>query len=85
MEINYTMPAHSTFPVQDKFNQVHMFTGLTKLEWMAGQVAAGMISKDITSNIEQDVIVDEIVTIAKKLLSEIQKESEKKENLNIIK
>jgi hypothetical protein len=36
----HLVPSGTTFPVQDKFNQVHMFTGLTKLEYMVGQISA---------------------------------------------
>ena len=68
-EINIHSPAHSTFPVQDQFNQVHMFTGLSKLEWMSGMIA---------SNVKWDHIIPDgidkeikfITTLAKKILRE---------------
>lgn len=57
-EINIHSPAHSTFPVQDQFNQVHMFTGLSKLEWMAGMIAQSIVCKKTISDWTKDEILE---------------------------
>lgn len=68
-EINIHSPAHSTFPVQDTFNQVHMFTGLSKLEWMAGMIASGVKWDLINADALQSEI-EFIVILAKDILKE---------------
>ena len=80
----HLLPAHSTHPIQDQFNQVHMFTGLSKLEWIAGTIAGGVLAKyDFTTLTigEYSQIIDHIVGISTKILdtiSDIQPEPESK-------
>lgn len=68
------LPANSTHPVQDQFNQVHMFTGLSKLEWIAGTIAGGILSKYDFKTLtvgEYTEIIDHIIAISTEILDQI--------------
>ena len=93
MSINKTnkahlLPAHSTFPVQDQFNQVHMFTGLSKLEWIAGTIAGGILSKYDFKTLtvsEYTEIIDHIISISTEILDQLNEIANQSEPSKIAK
>lgn len=64
------VPSSPTFPVQDKFNQVTMFTGLSKLEYVSAIICAGIVQKGLTDNLENEVIASAAVEIAVEVLKQ---------------
>lgn len=50
-------PAFPTFPVQDKFGNVQLFPGLTKLEQVSAMIYAGNRAIDAKDAVELAVII----------------------------
>lgn len=62
-------PAMPTQPVADKFNQVIMFFGLTKIEYLAGLIAGHYVGKGPGNTIlYPEVVAAESFEIAKEIL-----------------
>jgi len=62
-------PAFPTVPVQDKFGQVVLFFGITKLELVAAIVAGGYIQNQKNGSIlYPEVIASEALELAKNIL-----------------
>lgn len=68
---NNHQPALPTHPVQDQFNNVIIAYGVTKLEYVAAQIAAGMAQ--LSTSLEPETIAQEAVSIAEAVLSECEK------------
>jgi hypothetical protein len=62
--------AHPTFPMQDKFGQVAVSFGLSKLEWAATMLAVGWWSK---TELRRDTTAEEAVNMAAAILNECEK------------
>lgn len=64
-------PAFPTTPVQDKFGQVILFFGISKLEYVAAIVAAGYIQSQKNGSIlYPEVIAGEAIELAKNILEQ---------------
>ena len=64
-------PAFPTTPVQDKFGQVLLFFGISKLELIAAIVAAGYIQNQKNGSIlYPEVIAGEALELAKNILDQ---------------
>jgi hypothetical protein len=62
--LNYiNQPSNPTIPMQDKFGQSIVFFGLSKLEYMAAIIAAGVVA-GVQAKFEPEVIADESLQIA---------------------
>jgi hypothetical protein len=67
---NNHQPALPTFPVQDQFNNVIISYGVTKLEYIAAQIAAGMAT--LSTSLEPETIAQVAVEIAECVLTECE-------------
>ena len=70
VEQYHFVPSNPTYPVQDKFNQVTMFTGLSKIEYISAIICAGIVQKGLNDNLENEVIVSAAVELAAEILKQ---------------
>ena len=70
VEHYHFVPAGATYPVQDKFNQVTMFTGMSKLEHVSAIICSGIVQKGLADNLEYEVIAGAAVELAAEVLKQ---------------
>lgn len=86
ININYFTPSHPTYPVQDKFNQVHLYMGFSKIEHISTILLSSMLNNPENKNFEPEVIINEAIDQAILLLNQIEERLKNiTENNNIIK
>lgn len=77
---NHYSPAHPTFPVQDKFNQVIMAAGLNKLEMISALILGHHLNNPNNQNFELEILVNDSIDIAEMLLNSIEKRLNENQN-----
>ena len=79
MNTNIATPAFPTTPMQDKYGQVHVSFGFSKLEYAAIIIAA-QLSQSYSDKCLPETIAEEAVQIALSTLEECENELKKINN-----
>jgi hypothetical protein len=80
MQKNKDLPAMPVHPMQDKFGQVILMAGMTKLEITALNILSAQLrKKDISELFEEDItyIINESYKIAEEFCTYLENKSEK--------
>jgi nitrogen fixation/metabolism regulation signal transduction histidine kinase len=80
MQKNKDLPAMPVHPMQDKFGQVILMAGMTKLEITALNILSAQLrKKDISEFFEEDItyIINESYNIAEQFCAYLENKSEK--------
>jgi hypothetical protein len=80
MQKNKDLPAMPVHPMQDKFGQVILMAGMTKLEITALNILSAQLrKKDISELFEEDItyIINESYNIAEEFCAYLENKSEK--------
>jgi hypothetical protein len=80
MQKNKNLPAMPVHPMQDKFGQVILMAGMTKLEITALNILSAQLrKKDIAELFEEDItyIINESYNIAEEFCAYLENKSEK--------
>ena len=70
---NHVSPANPTYPVQDKFNQIIMSTGLNKIEMIAALILGHHLNNPDNKSFEIEILVNDAVDIAIMLMDQVEK------------
>jgi len=77
---NHVAPANPTFPVQDKFNQIIMATGLNKIEFIASMILGHHLNNPENKQFEVEIMVNDAVDVAIMLMNTIEKRVKEQNN-----
>lgn len=62
-------PANPTFPMQDQFGRVIAYTGLSKLELLAGIIASGYCTNTVNGQeLYPAILADQCIEVARHIL-----------------
>jgi hypothetical protein len=84
MQKNKDLPAMPVHPMQDKFGQVILMAGMTKLEIAALNILSAQLRKnDISELFEEDItyIINESYKIAEEFCAYLENKSEKESGI----
>lgn len=77
---NHISPANPTYPVQDKFNQIIMATGLNKIEMIASMIIGHSLNNPDNKQFEMELLVNDAVDAAIMLMNEVERRVKEQNN-----